>query len=273
VGFGDFLKETFIDPVIDPVGHIKNIKDDPFKTIFPAEHELAGVVKDNPLVTGILDPATAIQSLALQPEYFEGNRLDIADNLTGDVFDFNSTDEADAQAEIQKLLKESAESGIALNQQQLAVVEKLTQPFRDAGTQTALPNLQALAQGGDVDFQPSKLAGRQLEAGREGILKSRSGGSLKSSGTFSNFADLATRVSAEDVGRFEQDQLDLLRTGLKGEDILRGTSTQTAGNVGGIFSNLGRAQNLSLQQLAEQQKAGGETLSSGVQSLSQLAFL
>lgn len=198
--------------------------------------------------------------------------------IFGDVGDFLS-DPLDifgqragaAQSEIEQILTQSAQAGISLNESQLARIEELTAPFRQAATDVALPNLSALAFGGDVDFQPSQLFGRQLEQGRKGILTSQTGAGpgLKSSNTFERLADLVGGLASEDVGRFEQGQLSLLQSGLGSEQALNQAGTTLTGNIAGLQSNLGQGLNISQQNLGQAKQASLQGLSSGLSGLAQ----
>lgn len=170
-------------------------------------------------------------------------------------------------------LSESARQNIALQEEQLAEIERLTAPFRAAATDVALPTLSAFARGGDVDFTPSALFGRQLETGRQGVLRQQAArGGVKSSGTFERLADLVSGLAAEDVGRFEQGQLALLQSGLGGEEALRQAGTTLTGNIGGILGSLGQGLNLQQQQQAQAERARAQTLASGVSGLGDLAL-
>lgn len=172
---------------------------------------------------------------------------------------------------VNAILKQSAEEGIALNEAQIAEIERLTAPFRQAATGTALPQLSALALGGDVDFQPSQLFQTQLEQGREGILKSQAAGpGIKSSATFGKLSDLVSGLAAEDVGRFESGQRALLETGRGAEQGLTAAGSRLSGNIGDILSNLGAGQAATAQNLAQAQISGGQTLAGGLSGLSQL---
>lgn len=201
-------------------------------------------------------------------------------DVVGKIEDFvkdplgNISDAEKAAARIAELQKTSAGRNILLQEQQLAQVAGLTQPFREAGTDVALPMLSALALGGEVDYQPSELLGRRLASGREGILKNRAArAGIKSSRTFEDLADLASTLSAEDLGRFEQGNINLLNTGLRAEDVLRQSVTSTAGSVGGIFGNLGQSLTTAQQNTGAAQLANANTIGGGVSSLASLALL
>lgn len=190
---------------------------------------------------------------------------------TTDALGLTTHGAEDAAEKVNSILKQSAEAGIALNESQIAEIERLTAPFRGAATGTALPSLSALAMGGDVDFQPSKLFGAQLEQGREGVLKGQAAGpGIKSSATFGKLSDLVSGLAAEDVGRFEQGQRALLEAGRTAEQGLTSAGSRLSGNIGDILSNLGASEAASASNLAQAQIAGGQTLAGGLQGLSQL---
>jgi hypothetical protein len=160
---------------------------------------------------------------------------------------------------INQILEESAAAGIALNEAQIAEITKLAEPFTTAATQTALPSLSNLALGGDIDFQTSPLAKRQLETGRESIVENRAaGGKLKSSGTFKNLADLASRVASEDIGRFEGGQTALLNAGIGAEQGLRSAGTQVSGNISDLLTNLSSGVGATSSNLANKQLQSGQ---------------
>jgi len=169
-------------------------------------------------------------------------------------------------------LEQSAMENIALQEAQLAEIERITAPFREAATDTALPTLSSLAFGGDVDFQPSQLFGQQLERGRENVFRSQAGvGGVKSSRTFERLADLVSGLASEDVGRFEQGNQFLLNQGVTATNQLGQAGTQLTGNIGSIFSNLGQGLSSQAQQEAQSTLARSQTLASGVQGLGNLA--
>ena len=172
-------------------------------------------------------------------------------------------------------LEQSALDAIAQQEGQLAEIEGITAPFRQAGLDIALPQLSALAFGGDVDFQPSQLFNRQLESGRTGILRGQAArGGVKSSGTFERLGDLVSGLTGEDIGRFQRGQSSLLQSGLRAEDLVRQAGTGFAQSAGNIFGNLGQGLNVAAQQrgnLAGQQALSkSQTLAGGISGLGSL---
>lgn len=171
-------------------------------------------------------------------------------------------------------LEGSAMANIDLQKAQLAKIEELTAPYRQAGINTALPNLSALAFGGNVDYQPSQLFKQQLDQGQQGVLRGQAAGGagVKSSRTFERLVDLVSGLAGEDLGRFEQGNQSLLNQGITATNQLGQAGSQLTGNVSNIYSNLGQGVNLAAQQRAQGQIARGQTINSGLSGLGQLAM-
>jgi len=235
-------------------------------------------VKDNPLsaIATVVAPGIGAPLLAAGGDeaYREGGVPGVIDALTGDTFDFDGSGVIDTAEEIAAMQQAAADEAIGLQREQLGTVEEITQPFRDVATDQALPSLSALAFGGDTGYQQSPLAQRQLETGKRGIFRGQAAKSgLKSTGTFRKLSDLASQVSAEDVGRFEQGQTNLLNVGRRAEDVLRSTEGAVTGNVSNIFGNLGNQLSAAQQQAGLAQQAGYNTLGQGLSSLAYLNLL
>jgi len=156
------------------------------------------------------------------------------------------------------------DENLAFQQGKLDQIRSSTAPFRSAATDTAIPALSALAFGGEIDFEPSKLFDVSLARGREGVLEGQAARSgVKSSGTFERLADLVSGLASEDIGRFESGNLSLLNTGQRAENILSGAESSIAGNIGGIFRNKGQLAQLSSQQRGQ---SAADLISQGGQS-------
>jgi len=188
--------------------------------------------------------------------------------------DFSGEDAARAQAvaaaQSGDILSQSAAQNIALQKDQLDRIAEITAPFRAEATRTALPQLSALALGGEIDYRPSMFANRQLEQGREAVLRQQAPGGIKSSRTFERLADLATGIGAEDLNRFEQGQRSILNPGVLATQQLGQVSGQIGANIGSIFSNLGQQQNLVQQNLAQAQAQQAANQAEGLSNLSRL---
>jgi hypothetical protein len=232
--------------VVNPVGYINE--------------QVIEKLTGSDILGSIVNPIGAATDLALSGDL---GGLDFLD-LTGEKAKKTA-------AAIDAILKQSAQEGIALNEAQLAEIERLTTPFREAAVGTALPQLSALALGGDVDFRPSRLFQTQLEQGRAGILKGQAAGSgIKSSATFGKLSDLVSGLATEDVGRFERGQKALLEAGRGAEAGLTAAGGRLTGATGDILSGLGAGQAAVAQSLAQQNLAAGKTAAGGLAGLSQL---
>jgi hypothetical protein len=207
---------------------------------------------------------------------FSGSGVAGGDSILGsfgqtlaDPLDLFGIRAGQTQDEINRILTGSAQENIALQEGQLAQIAGQTAPFRAAATDVALPQLSALAFGGNVDFQPSKLFGRQLEQGRTGILRGQAAGGagVKSSRTFERLGDLVSGLAGEDVGRFEQGQQSLLNQGITATNQLGQSGSQLTGNVANIFSNLGQGLNAARQGQGLDRQTSFQGLSSGLSGL------
>lgn len=279
--WGDIKESTGINKVTDELGRAGD-KVEHITGLSPLE--LAATISTlggysalnasvSPSVTALKDfIATPQGTQKLAAAYGITNRDEIEEFAKDPTGAIKRAEEAAMR--VAELQKTSAGRAILQQEQQLQNTTEQTQPFRDLATDTAIPQLSALALGGETGYQQSDILSRQLESDREGILKNRAAGpGIKSSGTFKNLADLASTLSAEDVGRFEQGNIDLLNTGLRGEEILRSAEDATTGAASNIYSGLGQNLNASQQNVASAQLTNAATLGSGISSLSSLALL
>lgn len=217
------------------------------------------------LGTALINPVAGAQLLAAEAS-------GITDKL--DVLDIQGKKAEETANEVNRILRESAEAGISLNQEQLAKIEELTAPFRAAATDTALPQLTALAFGGNIDYTPSKLYETQLQQGRENILQGQAAGSgIKSSATFGKLSDLVSGLASEDIGRFERGQASLLELGRGAQQGLTQAGSRITGNIADLLTNQQAGVGATAQSLAQQRLATGQTIASGVGGLTQLLAL
>ena len=212
---------------------------------------------------GPTDPAGVLSATGLAGGEFGSGGQFIADPL--DLFGIRSEQTLE---EVKKISLESTRAGIAQQEDQLAELERLQGPFRESALETALPNLEALAFGGDVDFQPSKLFQLQSDIGQRGIRRKLAAqGKFGSSQRFEEESGLLQGLAAEDLGRFEAGQLALLQSGIGATDALNVAGGTLSGNIAALQSNLGAAQAAAAQAAGAQQAAslqGGSAALSGL---------
>ena len=164
-----------------------------------------------------------------------------------------------------------AKSNIAQQRQQFSQLEGLTQPFIDAATKTALPQLSNMAFGGNIDYQPSVLFGRQLEQGKENIFQQQAArGGLKSSNTFSRLSDLVSGLAANDLGRFEQGQQGLLNQGVLALNQLDNAQQGAQGNVQTLLSMLQDQSRMMANRSAQDSIARTENVANTIGSFGDL---
>lgn len=217
------------------------------------------------LGTALVNPVAGAQLLAAEAS-------GLTDKL--DVLDLQGKKAEAAANEVNEILRQSAQAGINLNEEQLARIEELTAPFRAAATETALPQLSALAFGGDVDFTPSKLFETQLSQGRENILQGQAAGpGIKSSATFGKLSDLVSGLASEDIGRFERGQAGLLELGRGAQQGVTQAGSRLTGNIADLLTNQQAGIGATAQSLGQQRLATGQTIASGLGGLTQLLAL
>jgi hypothetical protein len=196
---------------------------------------------------------------------------DVAEFLT-DPLDLSGKRAREAQEGVNQLLLSSTRAGLEEQRGQLSELERLSAPFREAATETALPTLRALATGqGEVGFTPSKLFQLQKEQGTRGIRRRLAAqGKFGSSQRFEEEADLISQLARADVERFERGNLAQLQAGIGTTEAL-GAAGQTLGAAGGaLLSNLGQQQNIAQQNLGAQRRASFESAASGISGLASL---
>ena len=165
---------------------------------------------------------------------------DKATNWLADPMDLAGERAEQTQEEVSDILSGNTRAGITQQEQQMGLLDKLQGPFRDAALNSAMPNLQSLAFGGEIDYQPSKLFELQSKVGQRGIRRRLAAqGKLDSSQRFEEEGALLQGLAAEDLQRFEQGQLAQLQTGLDSTEALNAAGQTLGGNISNLRSNLG----------------------------------
>lgn len=175
-------------------------------------------------------------------------------------------------ATISDLLIGSTKRGISEAERQLSRIEQLQAPFRGQALETALPSLTALATGvGETGFKSSKLFQLQAEQGTRAIKRRLAAqGKFSSSQRFEETADLISKLSAEDVGRFEAGNLAQLQVGIGSTAALNkaGLALGTAGKS--LLSSLGESLSATQTNLGAQRKSSFEGAANTISGLSTL---
>lgn len=224
MGFGSWLKENIVEPVIDPV---------------VAEGERFGervIGAGEDVIDFVKDP------LGVQ----------------------------DAAQEASEIAEESTMTGVQMLEEQQQTVEDLYADYYEQAVSGALPDLQAMIMGGDVDYTPSKLYEYQKELGTRNIRRIQAAkGKLGSSGTEQRLAGFYGDLAAEEAERMYGGTLSQLQIGSGAASAISAAGGTMAGNVGSLYSNLGQQQANITQQAGGARQALYQSYSNALSGLSQ----
>lgn len=185
-----------------------------------------------------------------------------------DPFDLMGTKAAENQAQIAAILTQSAQAGIAQQEQQEAFLQERYQGYYDQGV-NALGKLSSLYSG-DVEgsgYTQSATYDYQLEKGREGIdTQQAKSGLLNSSSTAKREAGLVSGLAAEDMNRYEGGLLSQIQMGAGSAEAMSAASQSVSGNIGSLYGALGQGLNTSLQNMGQARQASMGTLGNSLSS-------
>lgn len=166
------------------------------------------------------------------------------------------------QAEINRLLEQSASESISSQERIRSKIMERYEPFYQEAVSGALPEIQNLVFGGDVDYTPSKLYEYSLAKGTRNIKRTQAAkGLLDSSATEEKLMDLKMGLAQEDVDRLYKGQLSRLQLGSGAADAVSAASSSLSGNISSIYSNLASG-------LSASESAYGRARESAYQGLS-----
>ncbi|MCP3924490.1 MAG: hypothetical protein GY714_18105 [Desulfobacterales bacterium] len=186
------------------------------------------------IATAGIDPTTAIYRGMEDPDSVSSY---LADPM--DLFGKRADAALDEQ---QRVAEGSAAAGISSLEQQQKQIEELYAPYYDQAV-SALPQLQAMIMGGDVDYTPSKLYDYQKEIGERNIRRRQaSKGQLGSTATKTKLASFYGDLAAEEAERAYGGYLSQVKMGTGAESAVSASGERTATNVGSLYGNLGQQQ-------------------------------
>ena len=185
-----------------------------------------------------------------------------------DPFDLMGTKAAENQAKIAKILTQSAQAGIAQQEQQEALLQERYQPYYESGV-GAIGKLSALYTGeGETGYEPSKLYEYQKEKGLESITAQQSKMGLReSSATSEREAGLVSGLAAEDINRYAGGLLSQVQMGAGSAEAMSAASSAVSGNISGLYGALGQGVNTSYQAQGQANKASWGTLGNALGSM------
>jgi len=167
-------------------------------------------------------------------------------------------------------LEQSTQAGIAAQEEQRDKVIGMFQPYYDSAIKDGLPTLQALAQGGEVDYTPSKLYDYSKKLATRNINRTQAAkGKLLSSGTKEMMADMNVDLAKEDMDRFSAGALSQVQLGTSAADIMSSAGASSTGVVGSLYSNLGTGANIQAVQEGSAKQSAYQGMASSLKGLSQ----
>jgi hypothetical protein len=179
---------------------------------------------------------------------------------------------AEATAEqIKAILMQSAQEGIAQQEEQERFVRERYEPYYQAavGEGGALGALETMAMGGEMDYKPSRLFEYQKRKGLESIeTGAAKSGLLHSSATEARKGEFMGDLAAEEAERMYGGQLSRLQMGAGGAAAVGAAGRQVSGNIGSLYSGLASGLNVTQQAYGQAREAAMETAGSTLMNLS-----
>jgi hypothetical protein len=202
--------------------------------------------------------------------YHPDNPLGETGQFAADPFDLLGERAGQTQEDISGILEESAQAGIDAQEARREQIRQLYEPWYNAAVNEGLPQLQAMANGGDIDYTPSRLYEYQKDRGERNINRqSAAGGLSESSARQENLSDFRLGLAQEEMDRLYAGQLSRVQLGSGASNAISAASQTLGGNVAGLYSNLGSGLNTAQQQYGEARQSSYAGLSSSLDGMSQ----
>ena len=167
-----------------------------------------------------------------------------------------------ARDEISGILTASAQEGIAMQEEQESFLRDRYDPYYQGavGEDGALSNLQTMAQGGEMDYTPSRLFEYQKRKGLENIKTGQAkAGLLYSSATETRKAGFMGDLAAEESERAYGGQLSRVQMGAGAAGAVSAAGANVSGNIGALYSSLGAGLNVTQQAYGQGRQASFQT--------------
>jgi uncharacterized protein YnzC (UPF0291/DUF896 family) len=174
------------------------------------------------------------------------------------------------QEEISGILEESTRAGIEAQEEQRERIRQMYEPWYQSAISSALPQLQAMSEGGEIDYTPSKLYEYQKKTGERNIKRSMAGRGLsESSAAEEKMSDFRLGLAEEEMDRLYAGELSRVQLGSGAADAVGAASRSLGGNVAGLYSNLGGGLNIAQQQYGQARQSAYEGLASSLSGMAQ----
>lgn len=134
----------------------------------------------------------------------------------------------------------SAQEGILAQEAQRERIQELYEPFYRGAVEGALPQLQAMAEGGEIEYTPSRLYEYQRERGERDIRRQMAArGLAASSAQAQRLSDLRLSLAQEEMDRLYSGQLSRLQLGAGAAGAISAAGGAIGRNIAGIYGGLG----------------------------------
>lgn len=187
----------------------------------------------------------------------------IADPM--DVFGHRATQ---TEQEVSRIMTESTQAGIAAQEAQRERIREMYEPFYQSAVSGALPQLQAMAEGGEIDYTPSRLYEYQKGRGERNIRRQMAARGLsESSAQAEKLSEFRLGLAQEEMDRLYAGQLSRVQLGSGAADAVGAASRSLGGNVVGLYTGLGGGLSQAQQQYGQARQSAYQGLSSSLMGL------
>lgn len=162
-------------------------------------------------------------------------------------------------------LERSTQAGISAQESRREQIREMYEPFYQSAITGGLPQLQAMAEGGEIDYTPSRLYEYSKERGERNIRRIQAAkGQLGSSATEERLSDFRLGLAQEEMDRLYAGQLSRVQLGTGAAGAVGAASRALGGNVAGLYTGLGSGLNIAEQQYGQARQSAYQGLSSSL---------
>lgn len=172
--------------------------------------------------------------------------------------------------QISGILESSTAEGIKAQEEQRERIREMYEPWYQSAITESLPQLQAMASGGEIDYTPSKLYEYQKKTGERNIKRTMAAKGLsESSASKEKLSDLRLGLADEEMERLYSGELSNVQLGSGAADAVSAASRSLGGNVGSLYTGLGGSLNLASQRYGDARQSAYQGLASSLSGMAQ----
>jgi hypothetical protein len=191
-----------------------------------------------------------------------------AGQFLADPMDLFGVRSGQTQEEVSGILEASTQAGIDAQEEMRERIRQMYEPWYQSAVSDALPQLGAMATGGEIDYTPSKLYEYQKKTGERNIKRGMAARGLsESSAAEKNLSDLRLGLAEEEMDRLYAGELSRVQLGSGAADAVSAASRSLGGNVAGLYTGLGGGLNISQQQYGEARQSAYQGLASSLSGM------